>query len=670
MASLYVYSGVTGNTAHPVTGVAQVCGPDTAYPVSGVTPDDGGTGGTSDPFQNFSIVGLSALSNDVVYIAGRHYVSMSDYTVGSRVAFITEENDISFRQWPGMPPAQLYGCIKVGTSWTLAAANVYTKSIDVGLNIQDVVFDYNQSGNIDAAGRRKSHGFPSASAAAAAAAAGGGAGTKFFWFYDNGTGLLTIGCPTDLDPRTPAGDGVFCVPASWNTIEVGGSILNDQNHGATDIEGIQFLCNGSDLTGASGTRTVYLRSSTGARVANCRFEDSGLHSVGIGDRVINTSISGNAHIGYAPGCIFVAMSSQGTTGGVANKVNGVRVNGDIMYCNSLLDRAGLTVARATSGGGIYFHGIAASSNYVTDAEAINCQVFEYQQPSGADDIVSQYQCSDTQAPSSVLNPETYPVRFRWTNPNIKGINQGTFLPDGGYTSHMAFINARLHMTRFGSLSNGFAFDFSANTGNILFWGCELPVNMNTGRDMGVVRVGANANVRMVNCSAYDFASTGKDPTKKYAIGNYNGGGTISAIGCSFGFRTEAGAGGGGTRYVTFGDAAIGAGSHVFTDNVYFNVGAATWSENASFNADSEWLSTIDTGQINNTTTNSFTNVDGSNLDLTTAAKAIKKLLLIHTTTGVNNRPYNGQYGAWQYGGGSALGGGGAIGKRILLLLED
>ena len=134
-----------------------------------------------------------------------------------------------------------------------------------------------------------------------------------------------------------------------------------------------------------------------------------------------------------------------------------------------------------------------------------------------------------------------------------------------------------------------------------------------------------------------------------ANGYTNGGGTISAIGCSFGFRTEAGAGGGGTRYVTFGDAAIGAGSHVFTDNVYFNVGAATWSENASFNADSEWLSTIDTGQINNTTTNSFTNVDGSNLDLTTAAKAIRKQLPIRIDTGVNGLPYSWHYGSWQYG---------------------
>lgn len=144
---------------------------------------------------------------------------------------------------------------------------------------------------------------------------------------------------------------------------------------------------------------------------------------------------------------------------------------------------------------------------------------------------------------------------------------------------------------------------------------------------------------------------------------------VFARGCIWGFASTVG--GSTKQLLTMGTTPnvvnLNETNFDFQDNRYYRIVVPCGFPGP--NDMTKWTSTwnnegVDQGAVNDGTTNPFVSETATtDLALTTAAKLTKKRLTTHANIGYNGSPYDGTYGAWQYGGGgfaTAVGSGGVL----------
>lgn len=335
--------------------------------------------------------------------------------------------------------------------------------------------------------------------------------------------------------------------------------------------------------------------------------------------------------------------------------------------------------------GFISHTNAAANNRVLDVEYRNCHIIERGKKSdNSMGIGNPYIGGDsgpTSLPSDPMNAATYPVRF-YDCTLTNGCKNRT---SGGQS--VAYVRCAFDFARAGSQvgdTSGIVPSLSG-THYALFDACALTFNLDhASGDRAIFQCSLNNRVYMKNVSVYVNGTL----TNKQRIFNFLSGALgsrVQARGCIIGFRANKS----NWDLLTMGVGPSGTelNETVFdmNDCFYFNItvpcgfpGPNTMSE--WINGGGDWASgaggaAIDQQAVDNGTTNPF--ADGAttaaaNMNLTAAAKLVRKVLGIHTDFGVNGPSYSGNYGAWQYGGGGTFrdrGGGGASRSRPIMAVR-
>lgn len=702
MATYYVSSGIKGNAAHPVTSVADYCGPDTS---DGTAGDDGTLDATNPATPLASLTGLQFYSTqpvagDVVYIAGRIRNEALDYIF----SIDNTGGGVTYKQWPGRSPAMLRGDLMPGgtlannltasaTYWQ-TATNGWKMVCDgsngkadlrdattSGIAVIDVALDWDAALNIDTVGRRKSH---FTAAANAAAITGGTRGAQGKYFLDSATGTLYILLPTNNGGSSQANDPTS-VLANGITITINqkGGMAFKNSGGVTPnddvvVDGLNFgMFSDTTSTSPIGT-SIYFQSGSGCTVKNCRFEDSGIHAISFGTTMSNCVTQDNVYIGIGKsstnaGSMHVINPATGQTS------VGMRAYNELAYLNSLLAHDGTIVSTAAQVIGFFSHYSGTAT--LNDIEYVNCRVIGYTPPSGSQDVSDPFTCSHkagATAPSDPLNFETYPIRVRQTIPSIKTVDNCAYSPSGSGIQTMGWLNCRLHWDRFAAAGTGNLFD-RRGTGTQYhgFFGCTFVYNT-----QGVVYstnafvIADGGTLVLVDCSVFDYGSSFSGTGAIYfAAIKYTGTtDVVKAYQTVFGFGSK------DNRFLCYGDGGAGfnAGAgHTFSNCVVFNCRGASagfadtnYSQNTNYNTSALWASVIDSGNTDTLTSPYAVVTSSTDLTPTDAVRVIKKRLTTHASRGVNGRPYDGTAGAYQYGsdGGGGLGRTGArAGGRLTRL---
>jgi hypothetical protein len=627
----YVHSGIRGSDSDQLTGfdVPILVGASDANP--GTDP--------GAPLQSLGATGLQSKTPPfVAYVAGRFYTPDS-----SAFAFVkTTAPGVEIHQWPGQTPAQIKMSNQIGLGWTELGGGVYTKTCDAspdlrGANVSAICIDYEWSGNVDSVGRHRCF-LPIQTNPAAAVAAAGTA--KGGIYLDRTTGIVTLGLPAgQASPNAPHANGVEYVVAARGGIALIPTSADPPNPGIV-IDGLHIgPCCGA---GASPTGCgIAIFNSSGLLLANNTITDHGVHAISLGLRCLNDTTRNNTAIGMTD----ASNSYVWDVSGHGNQATNCKSLGDKVYANSLLACDGKSLVPAGGIGGFYVHG------QVHDIEYVNCQTFEYEANDPMDRVgPADFSQEDSDlvgttlvTPSDVNDPETYPIRWRRTNPAEFGFNQSTCFPAVGLSAYVAFINERFDGSKFGRQFAGNYIDRSAATGGLwALFGCEGVINMGAARDMAAFAVGPLARLMLVNTSFYDAAPS--HTANRFALINFAGGGQVTAIGTVWGFRSSDT----GAFMVSFGDAWVPAASHLFTSCEFWNVGAMSYSENAAFATGAQWASAIDIGAVVPVSDPFADNTGLTGLGLTELEQARLNLRTPHAALGVNGLAYSGNYGAYQY----------------------
>ncbi len=690
--SFYIDTGVTGNAAHPVFGGTDICGPDTS---NGTEGDDGTIDATNPntPLKSMSGLGfysVQPVAGDTVYIAGRLRTDA--------LAFLYEIDNtgggVTYTQWPGRSTAMLRGDnlpggtlannLTASATYWQTATNGWKMVCDgsngkadlrdattSGIAVIDVVLDWDASANIDSVGRRKSH---FAAAANAAAITGGTRGAQGKYFLDSATGTLYVLMPTNNGGASQANDptSVLANGIAFTTNQKGGFAFKNSG-GVTPnvgvvVNGIRFALFGDTTSTSPIGSMIYIQSGSNCLVTNCVFEDSGIHAVSFGTSMSNCVTSNNIYIGgnkstTNAGSMHVINPAADTTTGTMRAYN------ELMYLNSALAHDGTLVSTAAQVIGFYSHFSGGVGHYavLNDIEYVNCRVIGYTPPSGSQDIADPFQCSHAPGatgPADPLNPETYPVRVRQTNPSIKTISNCAYSPSGSGIQTIAYINCRLHWDTFAAAGTGYLYD-RRGTGTQYhgFFGCAFVYNtQGVGYSTSAFAIANGGTLVHVDCSVFDYGSSFSGTGAIYfAAIKYTG--TTDAV---LSYQTIYGFGSKDNRFLCHGDSGAGfnAGAgHTFSNCTVFNCRGAsagftdtTYSENTNYNTSAEWASVIDAANTDTLTAPFAVVTSATDLTPTTAVKSVKKRIATHVARGVNLLPYDGTRGAYQYGGsGGGLG---------------
>ncbi len=680
MATYYVSSEIMGADAGGITGA------DTTFQAGTIAADDGNPGTEAQPFRTFDgtdglgtdgVQGISSSAGpgpgDVVYACGRMrssiapltgYTLLSDRTIGG--------GSFEIRQWPGKPTLCFRGELIPGGTVAGNKLNDATHWVSVGngfamvcdgnsgkLNLSavtglsTVTYGWDHAAYIDASGRHKSHAAAYAydavsDATTIATMLAGARDVQAKWFFGTHDQPGRIA----FLPHSGAGAaGAAITAAPANGIEVvplGRSGISFQDSGgATPHTGITVA--GESSTNkmrfqrfTDATQTAPLGSplnalnTTNTTFQDLLFEDVGDHAWAFGTKVVNANTIRCDVNGYAPACVAAVWNASG--GG--NSATGSCVD-STMYLQQLLGHDGNRTQTNTGSFGFYVHG-PHSGITVTGLRIIG-----YTQTSGAADVLTPWE-SDAPGvvPSNLASAATYPVVMS----DCRATNVRLF-QNQTITTYIGFIKCGIYATE---NVGAHVFNTANFTGRWRFEGCELVasyINSDGAAALAFCNIGAAFTFSLLNCSVYDMAAS--HSANVYSFARYNAapddstGKGVIASGCIFGYCNVDT----GTFQVIDGDSLVGVGHMLFTDCLYFNIGATTWADNSTRNAAAEFVGaagTIDTNGINNSTTSPFTDATGAALGLTEAAKATRKYLSTYSGVSFNGAGYGGNYGANQY----------------------
>ena len=640
----YVCSGITGLDAGGIAGA------DAPF-FLGASDLNAGT----DPAHPLLTLGASGLQGrmadgDTAYISGRFYIPDS-----TPVAFHKPIscNGCTFAQWPGMPPAMIRGSNKAGVSgWTPTGVAAFTKNIGSGLGatLATVVFDYDSVQNIGSLddnpgaypslGRRMSHLTPTAEADVLAAPADGTSGK---YCYNNASGFLTVVLQRGTSPNAATSNGIEYSVRGRLGFYLTADSDSDRANSSNTFRGLRFALWADGASGSPKGTPIVISSGDRTTIADCIFEDSGIHSYSFGQRCTLNTCTNNTHIGMAPVGIACVFNATGSTNGDPNTSWGCRITNEAVYANSFLAHDGSLANRGSAVGGFICHG------GVADIELENFRVVEYTPPDGGPpDRCVHFTVADAPPPGNRFDPGTYPVRVRQTDPALITIANGTTWPNQGMTSSAAYVNCVFRFPQLETYPSTSMIDLRSYVGTTGFFGCEFTAKLgNPAVSVAMFTIGADSSIVTVNCSGYDTSLT--HGPRQYSIYRYDGlGGRVYDTQSVWGFRSVTT----GTRHACIGDAAIGADHHSICDTAFWNVGADTFSENAGFHSSELWSAVIDAaagGVTLDLVENPFLDPTGQGgLAPAWGFKQLVKFVVPHVEQGVNGYRYDGRYGAYQY----------------------
>lgn len=626
------------------SGYDNLGGADIATLIGGTTaPSDSNPGTITAPFLTIPFAQSQMVAGDNLYIDGVHYIPDATAYAFTK----TNVANIGIRAG-GRVAARIKLSNKIGTTgWTAVGGGVYTLLCTgaVGTapdlrgkvaSISQWVVDYDWTSNRDTTtlpGLRiiKCVVPILASAVAAAGAAGSAQGGAFL---DNTTGLFTLGLPTgQAAPSAPNANGIEYVYKARSGI------------GALGASSTAWVIDGLTIgpifdPGTAPLSCGIATQAGGHTISNNHIEYPGIHGISCGSGVTNLALVNNAYHGGASTCYHEVFNpGVGTTATNCRSYNAIMGGWTPLGCD------GLYIAASTNIGGMLTHGDA---NSCADVEWVNPQFKQYIPPSGTPCQTIAYALADGPAPSSD-NPEKCGTRIRQYNPAIWAVKDATGIPTQSITHYVGLINTRMDHSQFRSVNVLGCIDMDGVTGKLIAFGCDFTATIsNPAGGTYMFSCGAASSAVLVNCSVYDNSTQAQHSgAQAYTLFNYsNAAAAFTVKGSILGFRDVAGS---GTRGLCSGDGAIAAGSHLFTDNGYWNIGATLFSANATFNANTEWLD-VATG-IDKTgfeyTANPFADVTGASLALTATEKARRKMLATRAPYGSNAQRNGGQYGSNQ-----------------------
>lgn len=592
----YVDSGITGADAGGITGY------DTS---DGHAGNDSNAGTATAPFLTLGKLQSVIQNGDHAYLAGRFRTANAT----ANALLLQNASSMTFEQWPGRAPADIRGdnLIPLATTWVEnadAGGSSWTTStavIATGLTtLADCCWDYDLAASIDPQGRHVTHFKRVASAAATK-----GANTQGTYFYDTATGKVTVHPPFDADPT-----GTFQI--SYSVRGRNGFKFTDTGSGSGGItvRGIRFT---AWADGTSGVGYAYQAAGhAGDLIENCDIIDAGYHGVGFpGGRCVNNISRNNRYVCQAAGGVCIAFyAGTGTVSGCVS-------SGDTFYINSFIgmDPDG-TIADATTNGDLVAP--AADPNYngavithgapgASGVTVLNPRVRGYTPYQGSNDnIFAPFYTGATFTGTISDSPydyTRYPLIIMQTDPSILCIDECS---QQNSQSSIAFVNCRMRFSNFGAVGSVRPRDWcfgnnpTGSAAYILLYGCEVAVNQNEQGEPTAVYGGqatggvSQCRMYLLNTSTLDYSTTNASGSaSSHAMFAYSDSSLyVIARRSIFAFRATAAAGNNERRFCS-GDGAVAAGNHDFQDCMYWNVTAAKYSANTSFDTSAEWFVTID-----------------------------------------------------------------------------
>lgn len=697
---------------HPLSAVPTVCGAEVANTIVGDDNADGLTSTTPAlTLQGLCLgagptrAGLGTAPGvdvDVVYGCG---VLREDDSIVNLIDLL-DKGGIEFRQWPGMPTFIIDASTAAGTAGWSASGNGFIKTITTGLSIIAVWGDFHDTANITAVsgsetgGRRKAalvkptslgvynRGTWVGSRAYAvgdsvrdttgnvtyicvtAHTSGGAlpistnadvakwesyatqktaalaAGTTLVgkWAYDWFSGELAVGLPGAKTPSVPTADGVSYTVKGRNQARFDSTTNDDWTNANIVFYGVWFRRNPETTSTSPAGANIYITNGVSCRVQNCVFEESGLKAYTFGSKCLNNVCSGNVINGIAAGGYAMTFNASGTTLAVTNAASGCRVNDTLWDLHSQLGHNGVTIDRSRTISGAYVHGLH------TDVEIKVTEMRCMVPLSGSPDAVALWNGSDGVDPGAGKMVGLYPYRVVDTL-----VTNASYQPDQGVTVSIGVRNVVFQGTQQNALSNGHLFEYTSLTGRIRIEGSAIVGNLANGNGAAVAslfKIGAAAKLERLNCSLYDAAATHSDG-HTYAV-DYEAaaGAIVTDSGSILAFRNVTDKTGGGaiataTFQVVTGEPAD-ATKIAYLNDMYSNI--TKWGDRAAWDTAAEWLSAVDTGQVDLLTVNPFADATGASLEPTAGVKGTKRHITPHTDKGFNGLGYGDLFGGWQPGG--------------------
>lgn len=591
------------------------------YYVNGDSGTDSGANTVNNPWRTIAYLIATAgtlTAGDTVYLAGQFHEYNNSWP---------NNVDLTIAQWPGQNQAVIVGATNLDTTgWTNTSGTTWTRNIGAGLAVGGFVSNWHD--RTDANGH---YGHYKLAASAAAVV-----GDDYSWFYNSGTGLLTVDFGTDASPNI-AGDYDYM----WVGKDL--PVLQMTSSTRCTVSGIQFGLMGGT---AAGSYLLYM-DGTDNKTVNCRFDDGGAHNVtaGVGTNTRNGLIGCTLSGCEATGSLLAWYSSSGNvTGGYATNCTFINT--------SKRDPSASPIDATLSVDGVYAHTDGAGGRVISPG-GVTLRGCTFTRPFGnpGNDFDHRNSAAVTADSQTTADYPAYAEDCTFTD----------YTSIGGY--HVAYQRCKFIATS--SLSGGAAL-----------------ARMGASTDLGVNQLLLIANFFANNLYAgspndrsfmHGRCASGSDQTTIILINNtfcdvahldaywprlvtWNGagsGGKFYARG-----NVIAGKQGAGTKGLTMhvGDGSIPDASFDCKGNWWYGEDsgyAQCFGEAVNRRLLADFRTNIDTlanGAVYSTNPNittpssAATPTPGGNLRTT------KLRQTVHATYGVNGLGYSGFYGAWQSGG--------------------
>jgi hypothetical protein len=525
------------------------------------------------------------------------------------------------------------------TGWTDVGGLVYTKNIGAGLSVKCLITDWNASKNAN--GQHFGH------VQALSAVINVGT-TDNSWFYNSGTGLLTVRIGANIDPATVQTE-----------IGFGGSSALISAQGCTNcvIDGGDM---GPNCDGTPGNGYSIKWSGEGNRVTNCTDTDCGYHGPGLvadGSQTLN----GNTCVNYVSSGSWGDGSTAQLSRFVTYIGTGTASGNYYARCDAYktlpLLRDGVTYMTAPVSGGTAFKG--SGGWFWHTGGGTHASITHYRCRSigisggtvlGSVDFSGQ----DANQPTDWTNWNTYPVK------NIECsvvFGDSNLAPGASTNSSQAFVRCRLDYGGISTIDTSttprLAYGGSTSAGST--WGhfnCQIEYNLSNAGTRMLFGVTSANRLAFFNCSFLEYGDAG---TNARILFNFSSTPTVGiyARNTVFAFATASATG--YARTICYNDNSIAASLHNFLGCAYRNVTAGSYSTNASLNTQAEWTSAVDT-QATVLSSDPYADMSGSgDLVLTGAAARVLRPRIPYATLGVNNAPTARGFGSWGTGGTNSRG---------------
>lgn len=559
--------------------------------------------------------------------------------------FTGKGDNITIQQWAGQTAAWIRGDTVVSSFTVDGGGQCYNKTITTGLAVYAVTANWDSQ--VDAYGQHYGHLTKAASLAACKT-------TDNSWYYDSGTGVLSVRIGANLNPSgyTVTYCGVASATVGRNGLSIGGAATVPA-HGIV-IKNLTFAmwC----YLPAGWGYGLQLLSCNNSLADGNTYYDCGYHAQGIlgynGVPVRNVWERNASSFGIAAAgdSAYVVYADTG----------GVDVDSGFENCYCLLspylgmDGLPIAMSGVTTASVIGFACHTGGAMNISRFRAKNCLVYTRTVHASMTNRMGSYVVKHTTAPSNRLVANTYGA---WLDrcDTINGV-KSVWVDSGAWT------NSRLDFSQSGStsaavLSNGCVLgDASSNNADawMLWSACEIVTDLNVGANPAAVfncrgntSTSKKTHIININCSIINKSLATDAQIRTFFNHILTASPDIYARGTIYMHRAL----GTGANHnnLTYGNTSVTPELIDFKNCWYINMDTDRYTSGTTYNDKTEF-DDIDTGGVFEAGTNPFRDPSGTGpLELNAYGKSMTAFVLPNCTEGINRRAYSKNYGAYQYG---------------------